>query len=182
MNQVSTTPPPHTTTNLCCQRAPPQQRPVSIKLSSVVQLLTQLLRLRCQQPTCWRSESPGPRTPALAPVSSGTAGDPSRGYMTLSVPPLPSSSSSLHLAPPAPPSPLCLRWGAALLLPLAASLLHLCSFFVCVCLGSFFLCVRVCCWACAACVRVCSRSPLSLRLVPWPVDHCSSRFWHGERG
>lgn len=69
-------------------------------------LLTQLLRLRCQQPTCWRRESPGPRTPALAPVSSGPAEAPSRGYMTPSVPPLApvsSSSSYFHLAPPAPP-------------------------------------------------------------------------------
>lgn len=147
------------------------------KQGSSAALLTQLLRLRCQQPTCWRRDSPGPRTPALAPVSSGPAEASFRGYMTPSVPPPPPSP------PPSPPSTLppqillpSLRRGEALLLFLAASLLHLSSFFVCFCLGSFLHCVRVCCWACVVCVHVCLPSPLSSHLVPRSADHCSPRF------
>lgn len=88
-----------------------------------------------------------------------------------------SSSSSSFTWPPQILLP-CLRRGEALLLLLAASLLHFSSFFVCFCLGSFLHCVRVCCWACVVCVHVCLPSPLSLHLVPRSADHCSPRFWH----
>lgn len=65
-----------------------------------VPLLTQLHRLRGQQPTCWRRQSPGHGTPALAPVSSGPAGASLCWSMTPLVPALHPVSSS----PPPPPS------------------------------------------------------------------------------
>lgn len=180
-------------------RPAPQQLPVKTMLkpfsgkkkqrqwrSRGAALLTQLLRLRCQQPTCWRRESPGPRTPALAPVSSGPAGAPSRGYMTPSVPPPP---PPLPSPPPPPSSSTCpppqlllprLRRGKALSLSLAVPLLHFfSSSFVCSCLDSFLHCVRVYCRACVAraCICVCRPPSLcvwcrsQLTIVP-------SGFWH----
>lgn len=113
--------------------------------------------MRCQQPTCWRRESPGPSTPALAPVSSGPAEASLRGYMTPSVPPPPPRLLLLLLPPgphPTDPSPR-LRWGEALLLFLAAPLLHFSSFFVCLCLGSSLRGSRVRCRACAV-LRACA--------------------------
>jgi len=139
-------------------------------------LLTQLLRLRCQQPTCWRSESPGPKAPASAPVSSGPAAAPSRGYMTLSVPPQPTSP------PPPPPS----TWpppSASFPPSLSLSLLS------CLLLGRFsppllLLClfqprllpsVSVSLCVCV-CVCVCLSCPLSWHLVLWPTEHRPFRF------
>lgn len=54
-----------------------------------MQLLTQLLRLKGQRPTCWRRESQGPRTPNLTSISSSLAAAWFRGYMTPTIPPLP---------------------------------------------------------------------------------------------
>lgn len=137
-----------------------------------VPLLTQLLRLRGQQPTCWRRESPGPRTPALAPVSSGPAGAAFHGYMT------PNGPSPAPFSSP-PDSPSLSTPGRRSL----ASLGRFSTFFVCLCLGSFLHCARVCFQACVAYVRVyrpplrsCSRLTIGAQLL-------ISRMWlKSQRG